>query len=314
MEKAERNRLSQFRMGHRASEASRLSATGIYQNGCSGMRRLEVSDESGQMAIDSSDAMDARDDLLADVATFVKINCDPIEANFLRQGILGKFAVPARETALDPQYFNLVAFRFWQIVRRRWHVDSLDTEATDSQSLPFCGDRAKQMAALRGRRQQLEGDVVRYGIALEPRGKSFFERGLGLDNERLSIDPNENVRTEFSFSGEEQGRHGFTRDEAAKIIAKLAVEITKPVGTSDTHARALTHGEKASLATEYAQTLRLRRRSSFLVEHKIHDRRPKKRNPFFFSFSVAPTPFSPDLALAEAKTVSGSTLSSCEKP
>ena len=78
-------------------------ATGIYENGCSDARRLEVPDKSAKMAIDSSDAMDARDDLLANVATFVKINCDPIETNFLRQRILGKFAVPARETAFDPQ-------------------------------------------------------------------------------------------------------------------------------------------------------------------------------------------------------------------
>ncbi len=103
MEKAERNRLSQFRMEHRAGEASGLSATGIYENGCSDARRLEVPDKSAKMAIDSSDAMDARDDLLANVATFVKINCDPIETNFLRQCIPGKFAVPARETAFDPQ-------------------------------------------------------------------------------------------------------------------------------------------------------------------------------------------------------------------
>ena len=170
------------------------------------------------------------------------------------------------------------------------------------------------MTTFRTRRQQLEGDVVRDGIALEPRNKSFFERGLRLDNERLSIDPDENVRTELSFSGEEQGRDCFARDEATKIIAKLAGEITKAVGTGDTHARALTQDEKTPLATECAQTFRVRRRSSFLVEHEIHDRRPKKRNPFFFSFSGAPTPFSPDLALAEAKTVSGSTLSSCEKP
>ena len=95
------------------------------------------------------------------------------------------------------------------------------------------------MTTFRTRRQQLEGDVVRDGIALEPRNKSFSERGLRLDNELLSIDPHENVRTELSFSGEEQGRDCFARDEATKIIAKLAGEIAKAVGTGDTHARAL---------------------------------------------------------------------------
>ena len=144
------------------------------------------------------------------------------------------------------------------------------------------------MATLSGGRQQLEGDVVRNGIALEPCGKSFFERDVRLDNERFSIDPNVNVRTEFSFRSEKQGRHCFARHEAAKVVAKLAVEVAKPIGTGDPHARAFIQHEKAPIASEGTQSLRLHRHSSFLLEHEIHDRRPKKRNPFFFSFSERP--------------------------
>ena len=103
VKKAECDGLSQLRMERRAGEAPGFPATRVYEGGCSGKRRVEVPDKSTKMAIDSSDAMDARDDLLADVATFVKINRDSIEPDFLRQRVLGELAAPARETTFNPQ-------------------------------------------------------------------------------------------------------------------------------------------------------------------------------------------------------------------
>ncbi len=64
------------------------------------------------------------------------------------------------------------------------------------------------MAAVRFRRQQLERHVICDGVTLEPRGKGFLKRGVSLDDERIPIDPDENIGTKFAFRVKEESGHG----------------------------------------------------------------------------------------------------------
>ena len=103
------------------------------------------------------------------------------------------------------------------------------------------------MAALRILWHQLKRHVVCDCITLQTGGQAILERGISLNNERISIDPDEKVGAEFSFRGKNQGSDRLARHQAAKIVAQLTVEIPETVRAGYANASARSREEKSSL-------------------------------------------------------------------
>ncbi len=49
-------------------------------------------------------------------------------------------------------------------------------------------------------RHELKGHIVRDGVTLETGGKAFLERGISLNNERISVDPDEKSAQSLPFA------------------------------------------------------------------------------------------------------------------
>ena len=108
------------------------------------------------------------------------------------------------------------------------------------------------MAAQRILGHELKPHIVRDCVTLETGWQAFLERGISLNNERISVDPDEKIGAELAFRGENQGSDRLARRQTAQIVAQLTVEITETVRADNANARALAREEKSSPPTKLA--------------------------------------------------------------
>ena len=106
------------------------------------------------------------------------------------------------------------------------------------------------MAAQRILWHELKRHVVCDCITLQTGGQAILERDISLNNERISIDPDEKIGTELAFRGENQGSDRLARHKAAKIVAQLTVEIPETVGAGYANAGARAREEISSLSAK----------------------------------------------------------------
>jgi hypothetical protein len=242
----------QFRMVCGAGQATRFLASGSEKSRSAGLRGIEISDKPTQTPVHTPNAMDARDDFLANVATLLEIHCYLVKAGFLRKSVLGEFAPPVRDATFNPQQLDFVAPGLHQILRRIGKINALNAEPSNAHAPLSRRKRAEDVAAQRILRHQLKHHIVGDRVSLETGGQAFLERRISLHDERISVHPHKDVGAKLAFCGKDQGSYRLARHEAAQIIAQLAIEIPKTVRTGDANTRSRAWEEKSSFPSKLA--------------------------------------------------------------
>jgi hypothetical protein len=195
-------------------------------------RVIQRAQKPVEALIHSSYAFKAGNHFLSNVATFIKIHPRDLEAGFLRQCVFIEFMAPSGNSMVDAQKFDDFVWKFGEIIRFLWCVESWNSDAVNCDTA-LGGFPAENMIARRCILVKADCDIIRNDVALESHLDGLSQFGLGFYDKLLVVLPNKNAGAELSFSGEEAGGSGEEWLKAGYVNADLAIEVTLGVWSAE---------------------------------------------------------------------------------
>jgi len=231
MEIAERNGLCQLKMQSMAGDPAgdHFGMLQRMEDKTGGGWFAERANEPEEAAVNATDALEAGDDFLADIAALVEIDGGFLKSCFLNQCFWGELTSPDRQTTLNAQEFDFLRGGFRDAVRWRGAIIAFNAQSGDSE-IAIGSRLAEYMNRRIGGELCGDRDIVRDKVFFEACLHVVEEYGLALKEERGGTGPDVNMCAEFALRREEASGPGGSRRDAQDIATQLAIKISGGIG------------------------------------------------------------------------------------
>ena len=195
--------------------------------------------EAAKAAVYVTDALDAADDLLADVAAFVEINVRPVEPGLGGEGVFIQLEAPARDGGLDAKKLGefiaddgelcgeLLPNRREDFVFRDEQLAAGNAEPSGGKAAQI-GDSFQLLHSHASAVDQCgvvrdvgDGDIVGDDVFFQPCRKGLSDGGIRIHNDCGGNRGDENVGAELALCGGDAG--GLDAARAGEFCGDLAV-------------------------------------------------------------------------------------------